>query len=344
MKNHSRIKLNIGFTLIELLISVTLFMLLIGITAKILSTLNKMGAKAVTIVEMHQQAGEILNVFTNDMRNMHLTTAYSMSFSDPLVPQTTFMSNQKREQGKASGSYGPYSLSADKTNTDFIWVRWEMDHLNGTLKRGRSRPPATSYIIASSAETNIHVTTQTSDKGISQYQRFATPQTQMLYFEGGAKLWDDNVAWTWNADGGTASVAGSLPGDKRRLFHNCAFEDSTGNYNYPDPKFISIQNYKFLIYNKSVIGNSSPLSDECYAVKNADGLSYNKDRINLIGSLDKTTPSDPDKAVELYPNQITRLCDNIDCVNISYHLANENEPVSDDTLNDVDSIDVNGTG
>ena len=137
-----------GFTLVELLIAVSIFMILMGITAKLLATLSDLGKKSIAVVEMHQQAFEIINVFTNDMRNMHLTTAFSLSFEDQDIPQSTFMTNQKKEQGEGGGSYGPYSVAPDKTNTDFMWVRWECDLMNGNLKRGRTRPSPSTTTLA----------------------------------------------------------------------------------------------------------------------------------------------------------------------------------------------------
>ena len=327
-----------GFTLVELLIAVSIFMILMGITAKLLATLSDLGKKSIAVVEMHQQAFEIINVFTNDMRNMHLTTAFSLSFEDQDIPQSTFMTNQKKEQGKGGGSYGPYSVAPDKTNTDFMWVRWECDLMNGNLKRGRTRPSPSTTTLAKTDYDSLHSTDNRSTKGISQYQRFATPQTEMVYFEGKGSSKIGSTVWTWNADSGIKAS------EKRRMYQLCQFQTSDGGKR-SDRAMRFNKHYKYFIFTHSVVGNRRLLSEECYAVKNADGMTYNKDRLNLIGAPDET--DNPSSQTVLYPNQIAplNLHPNFECTLISYHLADGTPPADDDTLSDANaSLDVKGTG
>ena len=322
-----------GFTLIELLIAVTIFMMLIGVSAKLLTTLNSMGGKAISIAEMHQQANEFMKVFNIDMRNMHISTAMSQSFEDPLFQHTTFMMNQKKEQGKAGGSYGPYSMVADLTNYDFMWVRWELDQMNGMINRGRTA--GGGFRISSTREDSLDNSNNNSTNGLRNFHKFSKPQTEYLYFEGKGAAKSSSTAYAWDSD---ASVGAG----ERRIMHqhyNFANNVDSGMSDLP---LRWEKYYKYNIYNQAAIGNHRLLSADCFAVKNADGISYNKDRLFLLGAPDET----PNGTI-LYENQIRPLGlkANIECSLISYHFADESQPSDDDTMTDgATTIDIRGTG
>lgn len=328
------LKKTAGFTLIELLISVTIFMMLIGITANLLATLSDMGEKSVAIVDMHQQANEFMTVFNIDMRNMHITTAVAQNFEDPLKQHTTFMMNQKRELGKAGGSYGPYSTVADKTNFDYMWVRWEIDLMNGMIHRGRTAPGG--FSIANMRELYFPSTNANDTGGLRNYHRFAKPQTEYLYFEGKGTPKTSSTAYAWDSD------SAIKPGERRIMYQHYNFSQNVDRH-ATDIPFRWDKYYKYNIYNQSVIGNYRLLSDECFAVKNKDGITYNKDRLFLVGAPDETGSS----GITLYPGQIRPLGlqPNIECAMISYHFADNTQPADDDTMGDSSAtIDIKGTG
>ena len=322
-----------AFTLIELLIAVTIFMMLIGVSANLLTTLNSMGSKAISIAEMHQQANEFMKMFNIDMRNMHISTAMSQSFEDPLFQHTTFMMNQKKEQGKAGGSYGPYSMVADQTNYDFMWVRWELDQMNGMINRGRTA--GGGFTISSTQEDSLDNSNSNSTSGLRNYHKFAKPQTEYLYFEGSGTAKTGSTAYAWNND---ASIG---PSERRIMHQHYNFSENVDR-DMSDLPLRWDKHYKYNIYSHAVTGNHGLLSNDCFAVKNDDGLTYNKDRLFLLGSPDET----PNGTV-LYPRKIRPLGlqPNIECSIISYHFADESRPVDHDSMSDGSAtIDILGTG
>ena len=126
------------------------------------------------------------------------------------------------------------------------------------------------------------------------------------------------------------------------MFQHCTFE--TYQKTLGDPKFFEAKHYLHYLHSYSVVGNRFPLSDETYAVRNPDGISYNKDRLNLLGAEDETTASDPQI---IFPSQLVPLnqINNVECVCLSFHLSDGSMPMDADTLNDsTATIDIKGTG
>jgi hypothetical protein len=125
------------------------------------------------------------------------------------------------------------------------------------------------------------------------------------------------------------------------MYQHCKFTSPMGN-SQSDLPMRWDKYYKHNVFTHSVVGNNILLSEDCYAVKNPDGLTYNKDRINLLGAPDETP-----NGTTIYPNQVRPLGlkPNIECAMISYHFADNTQPTDDDSLGDgTATIDIRGTG
>ena len=331
-----------AFTLVEVLVAVSIFMILMGVTAKLLATLSEMGKKATAIVELHTQAGDILKEFEHDFKNMHLSAAFSYDFENPDQFRILFMNNNKKELGKPSGSYGPYSMAESFANTDFRWCTYTCDYLNGNILYGHTRRPASSSQNVSTRTLDLHNTSKGSNKGITKYHRHATPQLEMKYFFGTGDVTTPSNSWDWDADKSFS------PAEKRQLYQGCKFTTGSSFRHSTDPMFRSVKEYKYHLYTHSHVGNTNLLSKDCFAVKNADGLSYNLDYICLYGAPDTNVNTKyPHKEYELYPSQVYNLSNkpNIECPLISFHRPDGTAPTDDDTLGDSDvSVDLYGTG
>ena len=94
------------------------------------------------------------------------------------------------------------------------------------------------------------------------------------------------------------------------------------------------------LYKTLELGNTDPIAD-AYAVLNEDGLSVNKDRLNLLGC-DATDSN----GYKIYPSQLKVLYGSIEYLDLSF-IKRDGHRIADidddDTLNDGStSIDING--
>ncbi len=326
-----------AFTLIEILIASTIFVTLMGIVAGIAAHLSAVSNRTMAILEMHRDAKIITEGFFKNYENSHITTAIGLDFRDTNKISTTFMTNTHNEMDK-NGSY-TVTLYPSPTIADFVWNRLEFDMMTGTAFYGQTRNPVSGRTHYSRMrDSDLHASGTGSNKGISKYHIFATPQREYRFFEGTGNLKVANGNWVWDDDKDIAA------GEKRQMYQHCDFETPSGG-NSTDPRFTMDEKCYFFLQTHAVVGNNTLLSEDAYAVRNPDGITYNKDRLNLIGAPDKTTHADPYQTKELYPGQMHPLTtkNNIECGIIRYIRADGAAPTDDDTMNDLnDSLDIVG--
>ena len=325
-----------GFTLIEILIATTIFVTLIGIVASITANLASLSRTSLSVIEMHREAHIIAGALFKNYENSHITTAISLDFSKQNEIATTFMTNTHAEMDSGGNSHS--TLVANPTFSDFVWNRFEFDFVKGQVRYGESRNPGSQRGVSTIREGTMHKTSSLHSGGISSMHRVATPQREFRFFEGTGAVIEANGDWVWDDDK-NISASG-----KRRMYQHCAFETSGGD-NGTDPRFTIDEKPHFFLYTHGMVGNRILLSEEAYAVRNQDGISYNKDRLNLIGSDDTTTHADDAEKVILYESQMRPLTlrDNVECGMLRYVRADGLDPNDDDTMSDANaSLDVVG--
>lgn len=338
-----------AFTLIEILVATALFVSLMALSAVSFQRISQGSDKALQVLDLHSKADILLRYLESDLRNMPQTTALHLqSQAEPYT--LTFM----RPVDDTNPNYFHLGDTENSTNyfedepprlTDLIWVRWKWE--SGSLSRGQSRINYSQGDIGTGSNAqynvvikrNLHVMDLESrlTTGIQRNAISPTPQQHYDFFEGvGGSL--HTIAADGSLDAG--------PAEKAAVYRVVSSSDFTGSgwnisctlVETSDAPWRS-GDYRHL-YTTLEIGNSNKIPD-AYAVRNLDGKSLNKDRLNLLGC--KETDGNGNY---IYPNQVRFLFSGVEYLNIE--LIGRDGRVIDssvetDRLNDgSDSIDISG--
>ena len=161
-----------------------------------------------------------------------------------------------------------------------------------------------------------------------------TPQIKFVHFYGNGTF--KPVA----ADGSV----NSNPGDQIRIYKKVKYSDFNGNncllFDRINSPWRTTNDYSHW-YTTLKVGNDEVLSDEAFAVCNADGKSFNKDRLYLEGSDDNDG-----KGNYFYPDRTQILFSGLEYMTM-IPTKRDGTPLTvadeDDTLNDgAATIDING--
>ena len=356
-----------GFTLLEILVASTIFVSLMGVVTFSFHRISNGGNKGIQVLELHTKADAILRFMETDVRNSPNIAALHLRPATSTEPGTfTFMKQVNDTHpyythlGKTVPDHNPFEAVSGQSFrlTDLIWVRWQWK--DGSFKRGQSR--------INQRKDDGRQWASGSNDGLKRYSsasmrwiRYADVdrgyplciQTNCIppryqrhydYFVGTGPIQP--------IDPSTGeSKAG--PGEKIQIYKTVG-----GAWRYSDGFHLSqlfdwenspwrIKNQQWQggdlrhLYTTLECGNQDSLSDtNAYAVRNEDGKSINKDRLNLVGAKDVD-----DNGNILYPSQIYELFDCMEYVKIE--LVKRNGAVlteSDDTnrLNDPYSLDISG--
>ncbi len=335
-----------AFTIIEILVASTLFTMLMGVAAFAFQRLNEGGQYAQRIIELHERSDSIIRLMEEDMRALQQTVAIHID-TDSALRSFTFM-RQTTNQNDAG--FGGNDIVGSLTGLgqeeaqrgDVSWVKWQWG--DGDIKRAISRPHFTfngwtgdrrytdntkQYI------KNVNFATSgTAYYGMHRNGITPTPQKQFLYFYGNGNF------RTVNSDGSV----NAQPGDQIHVYKKVAATDFNGNNCVHFDELTSkwrVDNDFNHWYTTYLVGNDEQLSNQAFAVMNADGKTFNKDRLNLEGCDDNDGNGN-----YYYPDRTQALFTGVEFMEIKFFKRNGTEIDAgddDDTINDgATTIDING--
>ncbi len=303
---------NRGFTLIEILVAMTIFMTMMGLIGNVFYRTNKITRKSLSVLEMFQRAEGVNRLISADFEYLLSTCAMQID-TDQDLKQITFMSSLVHDPDK-DGSF--YTFENDR-NTGLTWIRWEWDNTNGIVRRASSRK-------------SLHRTTQQLDRGNISRGRLhynnvlPTAQQHFVYFDGDSK----------------SSIGTGMTNSRKSRHHiyKEVIEVAANNTMwYTDFRFRNeYQNY--YLGTLAIVGdNTAKISPDVYAVRNPDGLTFNKDKANLVGAANN----------DEYPTQLADVTVNIEFFNIELLKQDASTAITnaddDDTIDDGHaSIDISG--
>lgn len=341
---------NNAFTLVELLVAMALFVSLMALVSTSFQRLSSGGERALQVLELHRKADAVMRFLEDDVRNLQQmcavhaqvkTEPYTLTFMRPAGDSfDNFFHRGQTVSSKSAFSEQPPRL------TDMMWVRWSWT--NGAFSRGQSRNNSNAGNDSEQWESSTYLPNTkhyikdvevdlTIPKGIQNNAITPTPQRHYDYFEGmGASIYP--------IDSNGNCAAG--PGQKVAVYETvqCAYQNS-GSYqiaeffDYVDSPW-RLGDYRHL-YTTIDCGNQTQISD-AYAVRNPNGLTVNKDKLNLLGN--EATDADGDK---IYPSQMRFLFDGVEYLTLelfkrdgsSYtSVTDESDRLGDGTS----SIDISG--
>ncbi len=342
-----------AFTLVELLVAMTLFVSLMGISAYAFQRVSQGGEKSLQILELHNKADALLRYMEADVRNLQQTMAvhlqvktepYTLTFMRPV--SDTF--DRYFHNGSTLSSLNIYKSEPPRL-TDIIWVRWSWTA--GGFSRGQSRINSNSigegeqwYSATYLPNTKEYIKTvdlnRTIPYGIQNNGISPTPQRHYNYFEG------DGSAHGIDAQGHSDALAG----EKLTVYQTVGGSYADGTYSeYFDTK---VSPWRVMtathpggdlrhLHTTIDCGNQDPIAD-AFAVRNPDGKTVNKDRLNLLGCETKNADGE-----YFYPSQILYLFDGVELLSMQLYRrdgsAINSAAEEDDTINDgTDSFDVSG--
>ena len=354
LRNGARVHGSAGFTLVELLVAMTLFVSLMGITAFAFQRVSHGSEKSLQVLELHNKADALLRYMESDVRNLQQTLAMHLQIKDE--PYTlTFMKpvNDTYDRYFHNGSTLS-SLNVFKSEpprlTDTIWVRWSW--ADGGFSRGQSRinsnakgeseqwysatylPNTKEYI--KSVDLDNYLPYGMQNNGITP-----TPQREYKYFEGsGSTIYPIS----------NKGASDALPAQKIAVYE-------TVDGNYVDGKYseyFDTQTAPWRVFTPAFpggdlrhlhttieCGNQDQI-DKAFAVRNQDGQTVNKDRLNVLGCETKNGDGE-----HIYPSQLLFLFDGVEFLSMQLYkrdgqlidsVADESNTLDDGT----DSFDISG--
>ncbi len=347
-----------AFTLIELMVAIAIFMTLMAIATSFFQSMSASMSRTVRVLELHRRANSIVNYITHDVRNWQQTTAFQLkdNGTDPL--SLTFMvatTDQDRVRfhsghdryGSTAGARLDFEAKLPRY-VDYAWVRYEFD--NGDFNRGDSRrshskKDAKTPLVhnqrwqkyvgnTSRAQTTVVDLEYMIPKGIQNNAISPTPQKEFVFFEG------TGAPAAVSADGSCLAQ----PSERVRVYQtidtgNFTGEESAYFHSLSAPWRVN-HDYKHL-YTTLEVGNTTAMSNECYAVRNPDGKSINKDKINLLGADDLDSDGNP-----IYPSQVRTIFEGAEYASLEL-IRKDGSTISstneDNTLGDGSaSVDISG--
>lgn len=336
-----------GFTLVEILVAMTLFVALTGIATHSFMRLSSGSNKTIRVLDLHTKSDAILRTLEQDMRSLQQTIAIQYKetadygqfvFMKPTTDQESHLTHRGETLSTENRFYNTHPRFAD-----FVWVAWRWE--NGLFYRGQSRKSSNQEDPGVDGRNHRANCTRLVVKSVDARTGFAlgmqmngvppTPQRQFCYFEGVG----DTIHAVLN-DG--SSAAG--PAEKIAVYekvNNAHYFGTTMclHFDMSDSVWRTQQDYRHL-YTTLELGNDTQLAD-AYAVRNPDGKSVNKDKLNVFGC--EAVDGDGDL---IYPSQLQMSYDAMDYFQMQLVKANGQvigTADDDDTLADAqESIDING--
>ena len=332
-----------GFTLIEVLVASTLFVSLMGVAAFSFQRMSAGARYAESIIALHKKSDDILRLMTADLRllqpscavHFQQTTApYSITFAIPTTNQTQKLQHDgQTESGISAVGYD------EEQRADIIWARWEWG--DSDIKRGVSR----------SRHKGAHIRRYIDDTEEALRSVALLPagtQQSGMQINGRAPVPHQHFVNFWgNGNFKIAAADGSVnaaSGDQIKVYTHI----SSSQFNDKDCVYFESINAPWRVHNdyshwytSYLVGNTGDLSAEAYAVCNADGKTFNKDKINLMG-----TPDVDADGNYYYPSQVFRLFHGVEYMWLDLYKIDGSKIAvgdEDDTLNDgATSIDISG--
>ena len=315
----------IGFTLVEILVATTVFMSLMAVLSISFQRLSSGGQRGLQVLELHAKADAVMRNLEEDLRNIPNVATMHLQPESSTEPGTfTFMAQVSdthpnfTNKGRTVPDYNPFESNQYRF-TDLIWVRYEWE--NGSFKRGQSRKNRinsgsrqwayqhlglTRYVSASGQYVKSVNLEQSDPHGVQSNAIAPMLQRHFDFFIGKGSV--NSIDFSTGESAATA-------GEKIQVYKVVG-----GSWRYQRPNWyteffdevdspwrVRTQEYQGgdLRHNYTTLdlGNEDPLSDpEAYAVRNLDGKSVNKDRLNLLGAEDETS-----SGIKLYPNQMREM-------------------------------------
>ncbi len=327
-----------AFTIIELLIASTIFIGLMSLLSVAFNRLSSGGQKSLEVMQLHAKADALMRFMEQEVRCMPHIAAIHLKQATGTEPGTlTFMKQTsnthywRSHYGRTSDDINPYNKSLQRFRfTDIIWTRWQWG--DGAFKAGESRMNNFKHRIHFLANhKNIQRFNTASlnvlqlvnlDQAYGMQDNDVEPMVQRHYdfFEGKGSPAPVNAT-----TGACAASAGdkirvykTVGGDYRKGGHlnrywlSETIEGTAGTGGKDAPYRLRNSEYQGGDYRHHYttlsVGNNEALSDSnAYAVRNEDGQSLNKDRLNLIGA-DDTDANDR----ALYPSQIKEIISGVE--------------------------------
>ncbi len=324
-----------GFTLIELLVASTIFVSLMGLVTIAFGRISNGGKKGLQVLELHTKADSIIRFMEQDIRSTPNVAAIHLQQSTATDPGTLTFMRQVTDTHPAFTNksnvvpdFNPFE-SADGQHfrlTDLIWVRWQWQP--GVFERGQSRINQRNeshrqwaYVhgdvqvkrYTSASRRYIHEVDLNQRYPMGIQTNAVPPMLQRHYDFFVGKGGVNSINTTTGASAATA-------GQKIQVYKVVGGNWRTSNGNYyseffdeeTSPWRIRTQDNQggdvTHLYTTLDLGNDDALSDaNAYAVRNMDGNTVNKDRLNLVGAEDTDAHGQ-----ELYPSQIHELFDGVE--------------------------------
>ena len=341
-----------GFTLVEILVAMAIGLMVVGILTNVFMNLSAGSRTVLEMLELHARSDAMTRLLESDIKDLQQTAAIHLQADD--THSFTFMravTNQDESvthRGNTLTGANPF-VAVSSRKTGLIWVRWEWG--DGVVSRGESpRSVAPRYGERYFRRiNNTHNYLFRDDNGVTgapygMQGNGLLPQHQRYYvhFEGTGSKGDFNLvtgAFTQN------------PGEKLSVFKRISdtYEVSTGGGNwlwcslFDTDKSVWRFNHNYNhLYTTLILGNSDKLSGEnAYAVVNVDGITVNKDRLNLLGS-----DEDFDANGELlYESQLRPVFTSIEYFDIALQRRDGTQIGDGSQSIDINGIDpINGAG
>lgn len=335
-----------GFTLIELLIAMALFVSLLGLTAVSFQRISAGSEKALQVLELHRKADALLRYMEFDVRNTQQVLAlqlqttkepYTLTFMKPVNDNF----DRYFHRGATLSSLNDFKPRAPRL-TDTIWVRWSWE--NGSFSRGQSRNNNTTrgdseqwgtatYLSNTKEYIKTVKVDQTIPFGVQNNGVTPTPQRHFDFFEG-----TGSTLYGVNADGSSTA----LPAQKIQVSEtvNCSYDAKSNSDLFDLPSAPWRSGDLRHLHTTLDCGNQTVIPD-AYAVRNPDGKTVNKDRLNILGA--DAVDADDNK---IYPSQMQFLFDGVEFLSMEL-VKRDGKPLSASTESDrlgdgSASIDVSG--
>ncbi len=324
-----------AFTIVELMVATTLFVSLMGLVTVAFARLSNASEKALQILNLHTRADTIQRQLERDFRAMLPVAAVHLQTEDK--PYTiTFMRQVTdlhpgvfRKDALKPGTNPFESRFFTKHRMcDTVWIRYRWG--DGSLDRGLSRVNELTLYRLGNNGTDWHANTEeylwtpkfSTRPSTGVHANAITPMVQQHYdfFEGKGNI--NTVGSDGDCIAAATEKVAIYQNARNRLF--LGKKTGWGVPAVPQVWENAPFDYRHL-YTTICTGNEIQLSDpdvaddnmpddgqnDAYAVRNADGNSVNKDRLNLVGATDTFTDSDGEEH-QLYPSQMMPLFDGVE--------------------------------
>ncbi len=276
-----------AFTLPELLVATTIFMVIMGMVTSLYSSLTNNTDKILGTIDLYQKANSVNRLLRDDFSQslsscaFNIYTKGSPSFTAGDNEHLTFMRSMTRVY--TAGSNDLDNSSPIYSNYDISWIRWEWDN-QGRLWRAQTH--RAHHQDRNNGRSNPVVSNNPGGMGFYSYPeewgRWATPAREYKHFEpvvaDAFQLYDLGVINTFT--NGTPRIDYPLRPEINIHHANNSRSEYPADGQRMQRGIWALHNGTDQTSSTGLSGNPIP---DAYAGMNADGLSFNKNAINLIG-------------------------------------------------------------